>query len=186
MMLSCFLTGCALTRDYVEIEYKPCSTPQTIVGSENVEVAVNVNDLRVKENVGCKMNGSGMEMANIMATNDVAESFKNAIIWELQQRGFVISNDGSNLNIELCKFFNDYKPGFFTASANSEAVLNVTLRKKDGVIVYSKTIFGFGEEETCFITGGHNASLALEKSLQHAVQRLMNDPDFIRALLTDH
>ena len=58
--LSCLLTGCAFTRDYVGIEYKPCSTPQRIVGAENVEVAVNVNDLRVKENVGCKINGYGM------------------------------------------------------------------------------------------------------------------------------
>lgn len=185
IILSCLLTSCALTRDYVDVEYKPYSVPQRVAGAENVEVAVHMNDLRVKENVGCKINSYGIEMANIMANNDVAEVFKNAVIWELQQRGFVIAYEGSNLNIELCKFFNDYKPGFFSASANSEAVLNVILRKKDGMIVYSKTILGFGEEETCFLTGGNNASLALERSLYHAVQRLMNDPDFIWALLTN-
>lgn len=184
IMFSCLLTSCALTRDYVGVEYKSYSTPQRIAGAENIEVAVNVTDLRVKESIGCKINGYGMEMANIMANNDVAEVFKNAVTWELQQRGFVISYEGSHLNIELCKFFNDYKPGFFSASANSETVLNVILKKKDGMIIYSKTILGFGEEETCFLTGGNNASLALEKSLYHAVQRLMNDPDFIWALLT--
>ena len=130
IMLSCLLTGCAFTRDYVGIEYKPYSMPQRIVGAENVEVSVNVNEVRVKENIGYKVNGYGMEMANIMANNDVAEVFKNAIIWELQQRGFIITYDGSNLNIELCKFFNDFKPGLFSGSANSETVLNVILKKK--------------------------------------------------------
>jgi uncharacterized lipoprotein len=161
IMLSCLLTGCAFTRDYVGIEYKPYFMPQRIVGAENVEVSVNVNDVRVKENIGYKVNGYGMEMANIMANNDVAEVFKNAIICELQQRGFVITYDGSNLNIELCKFFNDFKPGLFSGS-------------------------GFGKEEPCFLAGGKNASLALERSLYHAVQKLMNDPDFILALLANN
>lgn len=185
IMLSCLLTGCAFTRDYVGIEYKPYSMPQRIVGAENVEVSVNVNEVRVKENIGYKVNGYGMEMANIMANNDVAEVFKNAIIWELQQRGFIITYDGSNLNIELCKFFNDFKPGLFSGSAKSETFLNIIL-KKNGMVVYAKTISGFGKEETCFLAGGKNASLALERSLYHAVQKLMNDPDFILALLANN
>lgn len=80
-------------------------------------------------------------------------------------------------------FFNDFKPGIFSATANAETILNITLRKRSGAVTYSKTIFGFGEEQSCFITGGKNASLALEKSLFHAVQRLMDDTDFLRALL---
>ena len=73
MMMPCLLTSCALTRDYVDIQYKPTSTPETVAGAENVEVAVNVKDVRVKQNIGCKINGYGMEMANIVANNDVAE-----------------------------------------------------------------------------------------------------------------
>lgn len=186
IILSGLLTGCAITRDYVDIEYTPCFVPQKIAGAENVEIAVNVNDIRGKENIGCKINGYGMEMANIMANNDLAELFKNAITFELFQRGFVISCDGSNLNIELCKFFNNFKLGLFSGSADSETVLNVVLRKKNGVIAFSKTIFGFGREETCFVAGGKNASLALEKSLYHAVQNLVNDPDFISVLLSNN
>lgn len=183
VVLSCSLTSCALTRDYVAIQYKPTSCPQRIMGAESVGVAVTVNDTRGKENVGCKINGYGIEMANIMPTHDIAETFKNAVSWELQQRGFVMASRGNDLNIQLCKFFNDYKPGFFSATAGSETVLNVTLKKKNGVIAYSKTILGFGAEETCFLASGSNATLALERSLYQAVQKLMNDPDFIFALM---
>jgi uncharacterized lipoprotein YajG len=184
-MLSFFLSGCAFTRDYVDIEYTPRSTPQRIVAAENVEVAVNVNDVRVKEYVGRKTNGYGMEAANIMINNDVADVFKNAIIWELEQRGFVIGDCGSNLNIEICKFFNDYKLGPMCSNANSETVLHVILRDKSGTIVYSKTIIGLGEEEACFLTGGKNASRALEGSLHNAIKKLMNDCNFISALLAN-
>lgn len=186
IILSTLFTSCALMRDHVAIGYKPCCTPQTLVGAENIVVAVNVNDCRVKNNLGCKSTNLDVEMANIMAKNDVAQVFKDAVIWELQQRGFVVANGGSYLSIELCKFFNDFKEGFFSASANSETVLNVSLRNKDGALLYAKTIFGFGGEETCFVVGGNNASLALERSLQNAIQRLMNDPDFIWALLASN
>lgn len=185
MMLPCLLTSCAFTRDFADIQYRPNLIPQRMVGAENIAVSVDVQDMRVKKNVGCKLNGYGIEMAKILPKNDVAEVFKNAIVFELQERGFVISEDGINLNIEIYKFFNDFKPGFFSVgAANSETFLNVTLRK-GSMIAYSKTIFGFGEEETCFLTSGTNASLALEKSLHHAVQRLMDDPDFISSLLND-
>ncbi len=183
VILSTLLTGCAFTRDYVDIEYKPNCTPQEILGAENVEVAVHIDDVRFKENIGCKINGYGIEMANIMASNDLSEVFKNAIIWELEQRGFVITCGGNHLDVELIKFFNNFKPIYFGARADSETILNVTLRNENGVMVYSKTIFGFGEEEICFLAGGNNARLALERSLYQAIQKLMKDPGFIGALL---
>lgn len=50
------------------------------------------------------------------------------------------------------------------------------------MIVYSKTILGFRDEKPCFLLSGTYASLALERSLNNAVEKLMNDPDFILAL----
>jgi len=181
ILLTSLLTGCALKTDYVDIEYKPYFTPQRIVETGNVEVAISVNDLRDKENVGDKV----WESFNIMANNDLSETFKNAIIWELQQRGFIIGQNGYDLNIEIYKLYNHFAQGGFTADANSETVLNVTLRNREGIIAYSKTIIGYGDEKPCFNLSGKNASLALERSLSQAVQKLMEDPNFIQAL-TNH
>lgn len=178
VMLLCLLTGCALKKDYVEIEYKPCFTPQKIVGIENIEVAINVSDHRVKEHVGDKV----WENFDIMASNSLVEGFKNAIAWELQERGFRIGHDGYNLDIEIHKFYNHYEYGPFAANANSETVLNVNLRNKEGMITYSKIILGFGDESPCFLLSGTNARIALERSLYNTIQKLMNDPDFIWAL----
>ena len=74
---------------------------------------------------------------------------------------------------------------FFSARANSEAVLNVGFEEKDGTIVYSKTIFGFGGRGNLFSCKRQKCVFGIQRSLYHAVQRLMNDPDFTLALLTN-
>lgn len=183
-MLSCLLTGCIFTKDHVDIEYKPLVTSERIIGAENIVVTVNINDVRFKENIDCKINDYGMEMTDIMANNGLAEFFKNVITSELEQRGFVIAPGGIILNIELCKFFNYFKSELFNLKAESETILSVVLKEKNGRIVYYKTIIGFGEEHVSFIIRGNDVSLVLEKSLHDALQKLMNDPDFMLALLS--
>lgn len=185
LLLSCVLTGCAFTKDYVEVSYQPSCAPQRIRGAETIEVTVHVNDTRTKENVGCKINGYGIEAASIIANNDLVEVVRNAITWELEERGFVIAYGGHKLSIELCKLYNDFKPGWFCAKADAETVFNIVLKNKEGTVVYAKTIMGLGKEETCFFASGKNANLALQQSLRAAIQKLMNDREFIQALFTE-
>ena len=179
MALALLLTSCTLQRHYVDLEYKPCMMPQGIVGAENIEVCVNVYDFLGQENVVCKLSGFDRELVHIVTNQNVAEILQNAITWELQQRGFTIAYGGKNIEIEICKFRNNFKAEAFSISADSETILNVTMNKNDGMILYAKTVIGCGEEASCFRLSGKNTSMALERSLYDAVQKLVNDPEFI-------
>jgi uncharacterized lipoprotein YajG len=121
------LTGCAFTREHVTISYNPI--PETCCEwVNNIQVSVHVIDDRVdKSIVGCKKNGCGMETAYLLANNDISEVLENALKIELQQRGFVISEGGNSIHLEIYKFRNNYEIGIFSADAKSELLIHLSV-----------------------------------------------------------
>jgi uncharacterized lipoprotein len=111
--------GCALTEDYVDIEYIPEAGVSKVDGADFVEVSVKLTDMRTtKDKVSCKKNGYGMEMAAIISNDDVTTLVANAIEDELRNRGFKITEGSVQVDIELNKFYNDFKVGSWTGSAS--------------------------------------------------------------------
>jgi uncharacterized lipoprotein YajG len=186
-MLACLLTSCAFRSQYIENEYHPNTISEEIIGAENIRVAVNVNDVRIKDNVGFIGWNQEYKDFMILTNSNLCTVFKDAIESELEQRGFAITAGGNNLDIEIYKFFNHFViTGFISGKAGSETILHAVLKNANGNILYSKTIYELGEEHSCYLSNGANACLALNKSLTYAVQKLMDDPDFITALLTSN
>ncbi len=84
LTIAAFFSGCALTTDKIELEYVPGSC-STLEGAEAIKVKAEVVDLRsVKDKVSHKKNGYGMEMAPIVAVNDVSELISRPLIQNLQ------------------------------------------------------------------------------------------------------
>lgn len=178
------LSGCALMRDHITIAYNPTFYPvEEIVQVENIPVAVNVTDGRNHNAVGCKKNGYGMEMAYIIAKNDITQVLKEAIEIELQKRGFVISKGATEVCIEICKFKNNFEMGFFSSDSQSESISHVIVKDQNGTVKFSKIVMGLGCEKNCFLMMGKNARLALEAALGDTVQKIVNDPIFIDSLI---
>ena len=74
------LSGCALTKDYVSLSYVPQANVAKIDGADAVTVSLDVKDVRtIQDKVSAKKNGFGMEMAAIIAKEDVARTVKSAI-----------------------------------------------------------------------------------------------------------
>lgn len=61
--------------------------------------------------------------------------------------------------------------------------MNVLVNDRGGKDLYRKNISVIGKECTVFLHGGKNAKLALEDALRNGVAELMQDSDFIKALL---
>lgn len=94
------LSGCALTTDRIELQYNPQQGVSQIPGANNVAVNVQVVDQRQdKSKVSSKKNGFGMEMAPILATEDVAVTVRKAIEQELRTRGFQLGTDTALVRI---------------------------------------------------------------------------------------
>jgi uncharacterized lipoprotein YajG len=96
-VVAALLSGCALQRDYITLDYAPTIGAEKVSDAENVHVHVTVADKReIKDRVSCKINGFGMEMAHIVSKNEVDKLVKEALSMELKTRGFLLDSFGSS------------------------------------------------------------------------------------------
>ncbi|GIV04258.1 MAG: hypothetical protein KatS3mg077_2126 [Candidatus Binatia bacterium] len=78
-------SGCALTVDRIRLDYTPQANVQKMEQADSVIVRVSVDDIRNrKDRVSSKKNSYEMEMAAIVAENDLTELVKYAVNSELQ------------------------------------------------------------------------------------------------------
>lgn len=179
-----FLSGCALTKEHITLDYVPQSNVEAIRGSEKVNIKLNVTDARtMRDKVSYKKNAYGMEMGEIISDSDVIDLIRKSIKTELQNRGFIVDSGGTNVNIELIKFYNDFKSGFFAGDASAEIIMGVQVKQKNGNIPYNKTITGAYVEQNVQLATGGNAKRALDGALKDVIPKLMNDQKFIIALM---
>ena len=157
-----------------------------IPGANDVIVNVNVNDQRQEKSnkVSSKKNGFGMEMAPILANEDVTITLRRAIEQELQSRGFKIGNEALvTVVADMTRFWNDHKVGFWSSDAVADLNMSVLLKNKNGNILYSRNITTQGVEPNNQLMTGENARLALDKALANGMKILFDDPAFISALI---
>ena len=162
------------------------SEVKKITDAENTEVHVVVSDNRKnKDRVGRKINVYGMPMALIVCENPVDELVKEALLKELVNRGFVssLNNPQVLVNVELNKISNKYSVGFVAGEGLAETNLTIKIQNSEGTTKYHKTFIGEGKKHNVQLASGKNAKIALERSLQHAIAQIVEDPEFISALL---
>ena len=175
--------GCALTTDHITIIYEPQGGVAKLAGAENVTVSVDIFDIRSdKTRVSSKKNAYGMEMAAIIAENNVPQTLSNAIQTELVNRGFVIGNGPARLLVDLQKYYNDFKTGFWSGTAVAELLMSVQVKDPDANIVFAKLVTGDGSLPGIQLASGENAKVALESALSDGIAKLFNDKSYIDAL----
>ena len=185
LIILVFSSGCAFTQDKINIPYEGKANLVVVDGAGNVEVLVNNEDKRTvyKDRVGSKKNGYGMEMAAIIPENDIAKTFADAIEFELQNLGFKIGDNGKILTVELVRFYNDFKMGFFAGDAVADGLVNVVIKDKNENLLFSKSYEGGAIEPNIQLATGHNAKIALTKALANIVAKIAHDKDMHSALL---
>lgn len=170
--------GCALTKDYVVLSYDPQTNVEKMKRADLVRVKVEISDVRtVRDKVSSKKNSYGMEMAPIIAQNDVVDLLKKAIEAELRNRGFELADGSVEVLAELNKYYNDFKTGFWSGRAVAEVVMNVQVKKPDKSILYSKMITG-EYSHTVQLASGKNAKISLDAALKDAMSKLFADTAF--------
>lgn len=180
------LTGCALTTDRVELQYTQQRGVVPVPGANNVSVNVQVNDQRSeKSKVSSKKNGFGIEMAPILAAEDVSVTVRKAIEQELQARGFQLGSKAALVQIsaDLTRFYNDHKTGFFAGDAVADLNLSVAVKSQKGELLYAKQIVAQGVEANIQLMSGENARLALNRALENGMKALFEDRVFLSALV---
>ena len=179
------LSGCALTTEHVQLQYAPQAVVTPLKGASSISVAVQVVDLRQDQKVGSKKNGFGMEMAPILAADDVAGTVRQALERELKVRGFQLADAAAVVSIaaDLTRFYNDFKMGVFAGDAVADLNLSITVKSQQGQLLYSRHLVAQGVETNIQLATGNNARIALNRALENGMKSLFEDQKFIAALL---
>lgn len=185
MAMALSLSACALTVDEVDLAYKPQTQPVAIGGAENVKVKVTASDARAsnRDRISVKKNGYGMEMAAIVAKQDVPKLVADAIEQDLKARGFRIDGGQVFVLVDVNKFYNDFKTGFFAGQAAGEVMLNVQVLNAAGKMFYARSYPGEHVVPDVMMMGGTNAKEAVEGALGNAVAKMMGDQYFLQAVI---
>jgi uncharacterized lipoprotein len=184
-LISFFASGCALTVDKIDIPYEGKANITVVEGAKNVSVVVKGEDKRTvyKERVSTKKNGYGMEMASIEASNDLAKTFQFAVEFELQNMGFKVGPGGKNVLVELIRFYNDFKIGFFSGDAVADGLINVKVKDQQNQVIYSQAYEGGHIESNIMLASGENAQIALKGAMADIVAKIAHDKNLHKALL---
>ena len=180
------LTGCAFTSESVDISYLPKAGVSPIKEADSVIVGLSLfDDRQDKSNkVSSKKNGFGVETAPILANEDINVTFRKILEQELIARGFKIGSPaGVYVDVNLLKFWNDFKLGFFAGDAVAELNMSILVKGTNGKASYSKIITAEGMESNIQLMTGDNAKLALDRALANGMNQLLDDPMFFQRLI---
>lgn len=184
-MVLLLCSGCALMTSKIDVPYQPASVATVVPGASNARVSVTATDSRAtyRDRVGTKKNGYGMEMAAIIPNTDPATSVQAAFMQELAARGFQVGRGGATIQLQLVRFYNDFKPGFFSGDSVATVAFNISVVSADSTSAFSKYYEGTGTAPDIQIMGGDNARDALTKAFAASVSSALADPGFIRAVM---
>lgn len=184
LLIFTFASGCALTRERAQVSYIPQTGVAKIEKASVSSVTVEVLDSRtVKDKVSTKKNSYGMEMAAITLGEDATALLKRGIEAELENRGFPFGVGNALVLVELTKFYNDFKVGFFAGDAVAELLMTVQVKDVTKAILYSKNIVGGGLNSNVMLASGENARIALDAALKDAIAKLFQDPQFLDSII---
>ncbi|MCR9240922.1 MAG: YajG family lipoprotein [Rhodobiaceae bacterium] len=183
MIALTLLAGCALSEDKVALRYVPTTSSASVEAAKGLQINLDVVDARTTNRtvISRKINGYGMEMAAIRATQNPTELVERALKQELRSRGFDVGNSGLSVTAKLNEFYNQYEVGFFTGSAVSNVVVHILVG--DTVAPSFDKTFSANQTDEVVLADGANAKAALEAALGKVVSEVMANPDFMNALV---
>ena len=176
------LGGCAFTTGHVDVSYQATGYATKVAQPDSPHVTVVVADKRPTQTVGEKINGFGMKTADIVSNSDVAATLKSAFESEMNSSGFMEGTGGNLVSVSLSNFQNQFTLGFFSGDATATMGMDVTVKRPDGSVAYSKYITG-QSKDWVEVAGEDNAQRMLNGAMQDAVAKVFDDTDFIHALI---
>lgn len=185
LMAAAFLGACALSEDKVAIDYIPPEGTQVVTGASAVTLEVKGADERpqYRDRVSVKKNMYGMEMARIVATNDVVDLVRSGVEQGLKAEGFAIRSGGLTVGIELQNFYNNFKSGLASGMAVAEVAFALKVRNPAGVLLYTQFYNSTATVDGIVLASGANAKAALEKAATLAVKSVLDDKALHEALI---
>jgi uncharacterized lipoprotein YajG len=170
----------------VNLHYKaPTGQGAVVPAASNQQktVTVNVKSLRKHHDVGGRVNTYDMHMAGIGVNGGVSHSVDDALCTALKDKGFAITPHGEALvHVDVLSFHGEGHSGLFI-SYRGHTTMRVIVNALDGDTVYSQVFATKVRYGGYLLAGGGGTPKVLNALLNQAVNKIVNDPAFIHALL---
>lgn len=176
------LAGCAFVPASVHPTYESPVSVHKIPGANKVTVQIVVkNDKKQGNEVSYKRDGLGIRMAGVYT--DVKKDFTDAITSALQAKGFAISqrNHERTVSVIVQHFMANYEEGIFELPYTGTFMANVFVSDVSGKTLFQRTFHIQKLKLGDYAIGG--AGQASKKLLNMAVDKIVNNPAFLHALL---
>lgn len=177
--------ACALSESKVPIDYVANTGVAPIAGAEAVSLNVTGVDRRTQyvDRISTKKNGYGMEMARIVAENDVVEVVRGGVERELKAQGYAVGAGGLSITIELQNFYNNYRLGFASVGAVADVAIGLKVRNAAGALIYSQ-LYDASNTDEVFMGSPSKAKESLQKALTLTTRKIVEDKALQQALLS--
>jgi uncharacterized lipoprotein YajG len=185
IVVAALASACALTEDKVPIDYIANTGVTPVVGAEAITLTVTGVDRRTQymDRISTKKNGYGMEMARIVATNDVVEVVRGGVERELKAQGYAVGAGGVSVTVELQNFYNNFRVGLMSGGAASDVAIGIKVRNAAGTLIYSQ-LYDASSNNDVFMASGANAKESLQKALTLTTRKILDDKALHDALLS--
>lgn len=194
-------SGCAFGTGHVNITYQPIIVATRLAAPDSPRVIVKVMDKRATQTLGQKINGFGIETADLVADTDVPGTLEDAFETELHNRGFLKGRGGNVISVRLDTFENQFTIGFWSGEFVNQLTLgpwsddsaapigmsaatigmDVTVRHPNGSLAYNRYFTG-DSKESIHIASENNAERTLDAAMQNGVSKVFIDSAFIDSL----
>jgi uncharacterized lipoprotein YajG len=185
VVVAVLLSACAVIPGKVAIDYVPDGPVTPVAGAKAVLLTVSASDQRMQhaDRISTKKNFYGMDMARIVADNDVVDLVRRSVERGLRAQGFAIGPGRLVVSVELQTFYNDFRRRLDSWTEIGEVTFALKVTNAGGTVLYSGSYEGTAID-SFFVSSASNAQDSLQKALTMAIRKMLEDKALHQALLS--
>lgn len=185
IVVAVLLSACAFMPGTAAIDYVPDGPVTPVAGAKAVLLTVSASDQRMQhaDRISTKKSFAGIEMARIVADNDVVDLVRRSVERGLRAQGFAIGPGRLVVSVELQNFYNDFRRRLDSWTEVGEVVFALKVTNAGGTVLYSRSYDGTAID-SFFVSSASNAQESLQKALTMAIRKMLEDKALQQALLS--
>lgn len=183
------VSGCAFTTANVKLQYQEMTTSYSLPYGTQLQIPVFVQlftDDRPQKALGTKKNTYGMETAEVISDDDLANIMTNAFRKELAKLRYRIADFDSNaatIEGRITRFWIASKSLFFSLTVEGQAEALLQLKESPtGPIIWSNFYRVQNASNGLLVVLDSDYQERVDATLKDIVEKIITDRDFHNAL----
>ena len=186
VLLCFFVAGCAFTKADLNIGYDPAKAergPLSSVQPLKIGISELADSRKDKEVIGHKINGLGMETADIITKKPVPEIMRSALITMFEKNGHLLKDSGERIILdgEIKEFWLELQMNMMTIEFMGTMSLLLNVKDANKNVLYTKEYQGHYDEKKAagYVKSWENV---MNITLEKLMYQIATDRELVKAL----